>query len=30
VRSPLEELTVDLLYPRDAEAEAFFHALALS
>lgn len=26
----LEELTVDLLYPRDAEAEAFFHALAAS
>jgi transcriptional regulator with XRE-family HTH domain len=26
----LDELTVDLLYPRDAEAEAFFHALAVS
>jgi len=26
----LEELTVDLLYPRDAEAEAFFHGLAVS
>lgn len=26
----LEELTVDLLYPRDAEAEAFFRALVLS
>jgi transcriptional regulator with XRE-family HTH domain len=26
----LEELSVDLLYPRDAEAEAFFHGLASS
>ncbi len=26
----LDELSVDLLYPRDAEARAFFHALSLS